>query len=118
LELLRDELEDYDCLPVIERLRRTLAHQVLIARATTNLSTYTVDPARLNAGRREMVDALEAQRPLPALAIARPKVDWDSRNLSLRRFVKVVKRGSQKNLSRVFGRSVMAFVIMRVALRA
>jgi hypothetical protein len=52
LELLRDELEDHDYLPAFERLRWTLAHQVLIARATTNLSPYTADPAS-NAARAD-----------------------------------------------------------------
>jgi hypothetical protein len=60
LELLRDGVEDFDYLTLFEKLRGKEAMQALIARATTDLNTYTTDPALLDALRMEMADALES----------------------------------------------------------
>jgi hypothetical protein len=59
LELLRDGMDDFDYLTLFEKLRGKAAMQALIARATTDLNTYTTDPALLDALRREMAGALE-----------------------------------------------------------
>ncbi|MBM3882503.1 MAG: DUF4091 domain-containing protein [Verrucomicrobia bacterium] len=59
LELLRDGVEDLDYLTLFEKARGEEALQALIARATSDLNTYTTDPAVLDALRREMADALE-----------------------------------------------------------
>lgn len=59
LELLRDGVEDFDYLTLFEKARGREAMRTLIARATTDLNTYTTDPEVLDALRREMADALE-----------------------------------------------------------
>lgn len=59
LELLRNGMDDFDYLTLFEKLRGKAAMQALIARATTDLNTYTTDPALLDALRREMARALE-----------------------------------------------------------
>ena len=59
MELLRDGVEDFDYLTLLEKLRGKEAMQTLIARETTDLNTYTTDPAVLDALRREMAGVLE-----------------------------------------------------------
>lgn len=59
LELLRDGVEDFDYLTLFEKARGKEAMQTLIARATTDLNTYTTDPAVLETLRREIADVLE-----------------------------------------------------------
>ena len=59
MELLRDGVEDFDYLTLFEKARGKEAMQTLIARATTDLNTYTTDPALLDALRREMAGVLE-----------------------------------------------------------
>jgi hypothetical protein len=59
LELLRKGVEDFDYLTLFEKARGKEAMQTLIARATTDLNTYTTDPALLDALRREMAGVLE-----------------------------------------------------------
>lgn len=59
LELLRDGVEDFDYLTLFEKARGKEAMRALIVRATTDLNTYTTDPAVLDALRREMAGAIE-----------------------------------------------------------
>ena len=59
LELLRDGMDDFDYLTLFEKACGKEAMQTLIARATTDLNTYTTDPAVLEALRREMAGVLE-----------------------------------------------------------
>lgn len=59
LELLRDGMDDFDYLTLFEKARGKEAMKALIARATTDLNTYTTDPALLDALRREMAGVLE-----------------------------------------------------------
>jgi hypothetical protein len=44
LELLRDGVEDFDYLTLFEKARGKEAMRTLIARATTDLNTYTSGP--------------------------------------------------------------------------
>ena len=52
-------MDDFDYLTLFEKLRGKEAMKALIARATTDLNTYTTDPALLDALRREMAGVLE-----------------------------------------------------------
>jgi hypothetical protein len=58
LELLRDGIDDFDYLTLFEKLRGKEATKALIARATTDLDTYTTAPMLLDALRREMAEAI------------------------------------------------------------